>query len=812
MEGPHDIDAHAERNLPLAPESLASEVAREVSALRDEATRAPTYYGYSGSQRERPLRDYLMVVITYWYLIVIGSLVGLVAGVHFSKKLPTVYESIALVNIGSYIPALDGPTADALRHETQRIDYISNLMPFLSSYRLARDVIMSNKKIQDLFGYQPILRVESSPSYDLLANRDSKSPAELGADIPVSILDGYLSTLRSSQVDGTSLVTITANAAEAELAALLANEHAQAFIKLVREQRSLAALVNVDFLRKREGQIRKKVEETERSFIEFARTHNIIVNAQGTVMDAESQRFSALIDSIGQAGLERAQSQGELNEMRRSTSLENLQVDDRAWPVLEKIFENQSSIDSIKRYNRSHPAIHGLRRENEKLEGLIKLNAKQRMRETQLKKRSIEQRELSLRRELDSLRKDENANAATRLEYILLEREAKEAKEEFDQISKRLEDAEMNAESDQKTVTLVDPAMPPPGPLPVNRSSRVVSGFLFGMIFGIALAFFIDFQNTSIRSVSDLRDSVPVPVLGMIPLFHDEIDLKKSSHSLAKVEHSVEVLPPEYASRGKRIRFCEAMDRLARIDSSKSTDTDLALPEFSEDVVLLSAPHSKASESFRNVRTTLKYSGKQEPPRIIMVTSGRKGDGKTTTAVNIAVSLAQTGAKTLIIDGDMRLPRVHEYFYQPRQCSGLSDFLSGEREYGEDFVESGTDHLTLLLAGSLPPNPAELLSSRRMHVLMQSLKHDFEYIIVDTPPVGEIVDGLQLTRLVDGVVMVVRSGVTPKSMAQLAASRLKQVRANLLGTVLNGVKPIGSYGYAYAYGDGYLNPGEAKSG
>lgn len=213
----------------------------------------------------------------------------------------------------------------------------------------------------------------------------------------------------------------------------------------------------------------------------------------------------------------------------------------------------------------------------------------------------------------------------------------------------------------------------------------------------------------------------------------------------------------------------------------------------SSSLVLVSAPHSIESEAFRNVRTCVTYGSAGDPPKLILVTSGQKHDGKTTVSSNLAISLAQISERTLLIDADLRLPSIHRNFSLSRLTPGLSDYLQGYRDYSEVIFETPIPNLCLMLSGEPVNNPTELIGSKKMTELLELLGDEFDRIIIDSPPITRVADSMLLSRSVDGVVLVVRSGKTPQSVAEAAYGRLKQMDANVLGTVLNDMQSIPGY-------------------
>jgi capsular exopolysaccharide synthesis family protein len=203
-------------------------------------------------------------------------------------------------------------------------------------------------------------------------------------------------------------------------------------------------------------------------------------------------------------------------------------------------------------------------------------------------------------------------------------------------------------------------------------------------------------------------------------------------------------------------------------------------------------------ESYRGLRTSLLFSTPDQRPSTILVTSSVAGEGKTTTAVNLATSLAQTGAPTLLLELDLRRPRLARLF-SVEGNRGISRFLAGHSELSSEITDTGIPNLFLLVSGPLPPNPPELIGSARMKAALDLLSRHFTHIVIDSPPVMPVTDALVISTLVNGVVLVV-DGKTPRSTSQTARNRLKTVGANILGALVNNVKgahPTYSGGYLY---------------
>lgn len=231
-----------------------------------------------------------------------------------------------------------------------------------------------------------------------------------------------------------------------------------------------------------------------------------------------------------------------------------------------------------------------------------------------------------------------------------------------------------------------------------------------------------------------------------------------------------------------------------------------------DELITTSHPKSPVAESFRSIRTNLNFISPDDPLESMLITSSGSGEGKSLITSNVAVSLAQNGKKIIIIDADMRKPMQHR-FYAAANLKGLSDILTGEIEFRDGLIETGIEGLELITAGSIPPNPSELLDSHKMEEVLTAAKERTDMVIIDTPPVLAVTDAVLLSTKVDGTVIVVASQRTHNDMLVKAQMKLERVNANIVGTILNRfpVQKQGNYYYRDYYRKYYSYYGKEKN-
>jgi capsular exopolysaccharide synthesis family protein len=285
---------------------------------------------------------------------------------------------------------------------------------------------------------------------------------------------------------------------------------------------------------------------------------------------------------------------------------------------------------------------------------------------------------------------------------------------------------------------------------------------LVSLAAGIGLAFLLDYLDDSVKTSDDIGRHLGLPTLALIP------------HQVGTTKSKLGLITTKVNGNGN-----------------------------STAMVALEDTRSAMAEAYRHLRTSLLFSSAGKPPQTILVTSSQPAEGKTTTAINTAITLAQSGADVVIIDCDLRRPRLHNHF-NFGNSTGLTNYLSGEKN-PENLLKpfANLPKLRVITSGPIPPNPAELLSSNEMKNLLQFLKSKYKHVIIDSPPAISFTDAAILSTQVDGVVLVAMAGKSSVHLMRRFKQRLSNIGARIYGVVLNGIKSnsveYGYYGYGYEY-------------
>ncbi|MGH9742670.1 MAG: polysaccharide biosynthesis tyrosine autokinase, partial [Candidatus Acidiferrum sp.] len=348
------------------------------------------------------------------------------------------------------------------------------------------------------------------------------------------------------------------------------------------------------------------------------------------------------------------------------------------------------------------------------------------------------------------------------VEYNIIKREAEANKALYDGLTTKLKEVGISAAVQSSNIRVVDPAMIPSYPARPAKARNIALAFLVGLVGGIGLALLREYLDNTVKTPDDIESLARLPSLAVVPQFGATNGNGRGSRLL-----------PGVSSNGHDKRV---------------------------ELVAQHLPKSQMSEAFRALRTSLLLSQPGHPPQVIRVTSALPREGKTTAAANLAVTLAQLGDRTVLVDADLRKPGVGRLLnLGGGKYAGLSSYLAGVSSLDLVMVPHPTiPNLVAIPTGPLPPNPADLLSSNRLTEAIAELRSKFKFVVIDSPPVMAATDAVILSVQTDGVLLVVRSGETPKEAFTRTRDLLNSVKCHILGVVLNAVDS-GAPDYYYSY-------------
>jgi capsular exopolysaccharide synthesis family protein len=340
-----------------------------------------------------------------------------------------------------------------------------------------------------------------------------------------------------------------------------------------------------------------------------------------------------------------------------------------------------------------------------------------------------------------------------------------------------LQEAGVSGTLRASNIRIVDRAEVPSGPVRPRTAMNLALGLMAGLTFGVGLAFFQDYMDNTIKSPDDVARYLGVPTIAAVP---------KREALKGNGVYGNYVAAGSEASGGNGSAAKNGASVLA---------TGSRIEMISHD-----APNSVMAEAYRSMRTSLLLSSADHPPKTILVTSALPSEGKTVTAVNMAISLTQTGGRVVLVDADMRKPRIHSVFALGA-TPGLSAVLTGSAGLKDVVHEVSIPNLFVLPCGVIPPNPAELLMSQRFERMLAALREYFDYVVIDSPPVSNVTDARIIGRVTDSTLVVVKAWSTPRAAAEHSVGALVSSRTRVTGIVLNDID-VRSRGYD-AYYSGY---------
>jgi capsular exopolysaccharide synthesis family protein len=601
-----------------------------------------------------------------------------------------------------------------------------------------------------------------------LANQ--KRPPELGE---------FLGSLSVKRVPSSRLMDVSFESTDPQLAARIVNAHINTYIEQNFRSKYESTTQASTWLADQLGELKIKVQKSEDARIAYERQNQI-----WTLDDKQnitSQRLADVNKELTEAQSERMRKES-LYEFAKSGNLDAVpQVQGSAG--LTDLIKKQSDAsaqytDELSQYGPNFPRVQRLQTQLKELDDRIEKEKKKIVDVLESDYREARQREELLTKALDQQKAETNQMAEKLVEYNILKREAEANKTLYEGLMTKLKETAISQGLRSSNIRVVDPAMIPSTPARPAKTRNVTLAFLVGLVGGIGLALMREYLDNTVKTPDDIETLARLPSLAVVPQF-------AGSNGNAKKHRLLQGL----AANGHEKRI---------------------------ELVAQHLPKSQMSEAFRALRTSILLSQADHPPQVILVTSALPREGKTTAAANLAVTLAQLGDSTVLVDADLRKPGVGRLLnLSGGKYAGLSSYLAGVSSLDLVTVpHPAIPNLAAIPTGPLPPNPADLLSSHKLADAIAELRKKFKFIVIDSPPIMAATDAVILSVQTDGVLLVVRSGETPKEAFTRTRDLLNSVKCRILGVVLNAVDsnaPDYYYSYRYypySYGYGPQETGE----
>ena len=581
----------------------------------------------------------------------------------------------------------------------------------------------------------------------------------------IRAFQGHLHVEREKE---TRMILVKYESTDPKQAAAVVNTLVDNYIEYNFRTKYDASRQATGWMEQRLDELKVKVEKSEQAMVDYERQNNIVsVGDKQTVAEA---RLDDLNKNLSTAQTERlskesvykmvAENEAQVGFIQPGSLLNGLEA--------KEVELKEQYSEAVSQYGPTYPKALAIQDQLKDLDSLIARERKRAVENIRSEYQAAVQREKALSDAVAKQNTEVEKVNQLLIEHNLLKREFESNQQLYDSLLAHLKDANVSAGLRATNIHVIDRAVPPTAPIRPDKIRNIMFALAAGLGLGVALALTREALDNSIKSAQEIEKLTDLPTLAIVPIAQ-----------LAELVH--------------RIRRA-ASKRLADHESGFENPPALAV---------IKKPGAPISEAYRALRTSVLLSTADRPPQVLLVTSSQPGEGKTVTALNLALTMAQKGGRVLLIDADMRRPGIAKAL-KLTLTKGLSGILTGAYEYGPELLSKieRAEGLSLLPSGPIPPNPAELLCSMKMEALLKRLRQDFDHIIIDSPPVLPITDPTILSSIVDGVIMVVECEMTTRAALSRACGVIEHAGGKILGTVLNkvDVRRDGYYGYRYYHG------------
>jgi capsular exopolysaccharide synthesis family protein len=697
--------------------------------------------------------DYVLTVYKRRWVAIPVFLVIVIVGMLNALRETPLYRARTQVLIEK-----DAPNVATLDQMFQSQDGWFNDAFYQTQYRILQSRSLSKRAIDELkmwdqpFGHGPkpqmlldpitIGRIAASKVYNGVKRAVGKDEAPADpeprssdeTDKQAARIDEFRGGVSIEPIRNSRLVDILYTSPDPVFAAQAANALAKAYIAQSMEFRFSESKEAADWLSQQLTEQRKALESSEAA-LQAYRERNGAVSVADSASNIVVQRLSDLNAALTKAKTERINKEAVYNQLKAAQASGTLDTFPAvlANDYIQKLRGDLADLQRqqaqlAERYGERHVEMIKIRAAVESAQAKLNVELGKVVESVRNEFQAALSEEQSLQTALNNQKSEALSLNRTGIEYGVLQREVDSNKQLYESLLQRTKETDISSERKNTNIRVVDPADVPKAPISPNLQRSGMLSLVAGLTLSLGLVFFVDYLDSRLKTPQDLKNYLNVPFLGLIPA----------------VSHAGGTSNP----------------LLTAVDA----------PNF--------------SEAFKTVRTNVLFSSAEEGLRTLVVTSAGPGEGKSICSANIALALAQAGMRVLLVDADMRRPRVHEIFDGPEE-PGLSNLLTGNAKASEVVQKSKIPGLWLIPAGHIPPNPAELLGSPRFVDFLGALEDHFDWVVLDTPPVLVVTDSIVVANKASGVVFVVGADQTTRTAARTAVDQLLGANAHVIGSVLN---------------------------
>ena len=701
-----------------------------------------------GDEDEIDLLAYWRILVKRKWLVlgVLGTVVAL--ALIATLMMPPVYRATAVMQIDR--ESVQILQAEGLGNaEAAAPDFLTTQYELLKSRalaeRVANELAIDAATVERLGSTTWWQRATGALRPEPANAADDAGDAEREADAMADLRQAVgivRSGLTVEPVRNSRLVRIHFDSTLPAFSARVVNAVADGFIAHAIERKFDASSYASKYIEEQLALAKGRLEESERALVAFATKENIVTSGEGS-QSLESQNLGALNASLAAAQDERIRAQAAWSQVSGGGQLPAGAISNS---ILNSLQQQRATLNAeyqqqLKTYKPEYPSMLALKGQIDEVDRQIAQERNAVRASIKAEYDAAQARENMLVAQIDALRGRTLDVDNRSIDYNILRREVDTNRQLYDSLLQRYKEVGVAAGAGVGTnnISIVDRAMVPTGRFKPNLPLNLAIGLMLGLMLGVLVAFVLEFLDDTLKGPEDIEQHLRMAVLGIIP------HLKKQS-------------------------VADAMGD----------------------------PRSAFAEAYRSVRTALQFSTDHGVPKVLLVTSASASEGKSTTATTLARNFAQLGKRVLLIEADLRSPSLHRLM-GVRSETGLSSLLAGAASASQVIMDTDDERLKVMLAGPLPPNPAELLAGSRLLSMLTVASEKFDQVIIDGPPVLGLADAPILSNVTGGTLMVVQAGETRIKTAQAALKRLAAARAHVLGAILTHYDAkVAGYGYDYS--------------
>ena len=722
----------------------------------------------------------------FFFVVVVGG------ATLFSFLIPPIFTSKGSIWIEEQLNILPFEDVQRLDNTSQSPQSYSQL---LQSRALASKVIDK-------------LKLFENPKFVGTPPKGEKLPDPSDPVFRERLIENFLKKISVRPIQNTKLLEVTFSDRDPKFASETLNALFDEYIDMIIRQRYETSERATEFLKTQIATVRTEIEESEKKLNEYGTSKNILPL---TASEAPTiAKLSEVNRAVTDATLDRVNKYDRYNQLKAGivTELSGSPIDSSVRGLQDQFARlSQEYARRSGTLKPEYPEMQRLKSEIDSVKENLQNESKKMTDAAYADYQAALTKEYSLLGLLEKLRTDAFKANSNSIVYNSLRIDLENKKSLIESLSKRRSETDLSAQLrslEAANIWVVDKANFPLRPMSPNKRKNVLLGFLAGLAGGIGLALGLEYLNNTVKTSKDVTNSTGFPILGSIPAFEKEANPKSPKAEFKRIVNTVRGKgEPRKEKEPKRKEVFVGLAR-QREEAGDRAEQEAKLPSI--ELIASREPQSIQAESYRSIRTTLLVSAPPGNIKSILITSPLAREGKSATVANLGLTLAQANKRVIMVDSDLRKPKLSRIFGL-QSGSGLTHFLSSRIEAAEMLKATPFPHLFLISSGPIPANPVELLTSEKMGHLVSFLKRSFDFILFDAPPLLAVSDAVAMGPMIDGVILVARGGQTPIPAMKQAKQKLDTHKIKCVGVILNGVDIVEQDGY---YAKQYYNYSKAE--